>query len=42
MLSCIIRIKAIINAIEGVVDTDVTSVLDYVKEWYDFGDLDMG
>jgi Lrp/AsnC family transcriptional regulator for asnA, asnC and gidA len=30
-----------INAIEGVVDTDVSSVLDYVKERYDFGDLDM-
>jgi Lrp/AsnC family transcriptional regulator for asnA, asnC and gidA len=30
-----------VNAMEGVVDTDVSTVLDYVKERYDFGNLDM-
>ena len=30
-----------INAMHGVTDTDVTTVLDYVKERYDFGDLDV-
>ena len=32
----------LINAMEGVMDTDISTVLDYVKERYDFGDLDMG
>ncbi len=31
----------LINAMEGVMDTDISTVLDYVKERYDFGDLDM-
>lgn len=30
-----------INAIDGVLGTDVSTVLDYVKERYDFGDIDM-
>ncbi|MEN8244032.1 MAG: Lrp/AsnC family transcriptional regulator [Thermodesulfobacteriota bacterium] len=30
-----------INAMQGVTDTDVSTVLDYVKERYDFGDLDV-
>ena len=30
-----------INAMPGVTDTDVSTVLDYVKERYDFGDLDV-
>ena len=29
-----------INAMQGVTDTDVSTVLDYVKERYDFGELD--
>jgi len=28
-----------INAIEGVLDTEVSTVLDYVKERYDFGEI---
>ena len=31
----------LINAMQGVTDTDVSTVLDYVKERYDFGDLDV-
>ncbi len=31
-----------INAIDGVLETDVSTILDYVKERYDFGDLDIG
>ena len=31
-----------INAIEGVLETDVSTILDYVKERYDFGDIDLG
>ena len=30
-----------INAMQGVTDTDVSTVLDYVKERYDFGELDV-
>ena len=31
-----------INAIDGVLETDVSTILDYVKERYDFGAIDMG
>ena len=31
-----------INAIDGVLETDVSTILDYVKERYDFGDIDVG
>ena len=31
-----------INAIDGVLETDVSTILDYVKERYDFGAVDMG
>ncbi|MCG6909338.1 MAG: Lrp/AsnC family transcriptional regulator [Deltaproteobacteria bacterium] len=31
-----------INAIEGVLDTEVSTVLDYVKERYDFGEIGEG
>jgi len=30
-----------INTMQGVTDTDVSTVLDYVKERYDFGELDV-
>ncbi|MBW2677012.1 MAG: Lrp/AsnC family transcriptional regulator [Deltaproteobacteria bacterium] len=30
-----------INGIDGVLETDVSTVLDYVKERYDFGDIGM-
>jgi Lrp/AsnC family transcriptional regulator for asnA, asnC and gidA len=30
-----------INAIDGVLETDVSTILDYVKERYDFGAIDM-
>ena len=31
-----------INAIDGVQSTDISTVLEYIKERYDFGDLDNG
>ena len=31
-----------INAIDGVLETDVSTILDFVKERYDFGDIDIG
>ena len=30
-----------INAIDGVLETDVSTILDYIKERYDFGAIDM-
>jgi len=30
-----------INAIDGILETDVSTILDYVKERYDFGGFDM-
>ena len=30
-----------INAMEGVVETDVSTVLEYIKERYDFADIDI-